>query len=765
MSTFTQWYKKRHDYSPFPWQKRLAKLIKNGEPPNEIFMPTSAGKTAIIDVWLWAHAQGFKVPTRLFYIIDRRILVDSVSEYAKSLIINDEIDINIIQLRGGQTEDRAWLMNPQTPTIVVCTVDQIGSRLLFRGYGVSNNVTPIHAGLVGNDAFLVLDEAHISTPLLTTLMAIDKFRVNETQPWWLLPMTATPANIENALCISDDDLVHPVLKQRLYADKLAMLKKAAPDSFVNTMVDSAKELRNLHNAGVIGIICNTAKDARRIFYKLGDTNKTLLTGRIRQKEKDELLETLLPSIASGSRSEEREPIYVVATQTIEVGADLDFDAIVTQNAPIDALRQRFGRQDRLGELGKSFAMIVHKDLGKGDVCYVYGKKLLKSTWTWLGKVASGSKKNKCVNFGVMAMGESVKRLAPPEREPIQTPELTQYILRKLRQTQPVNPIDITPFLHGNVVANSTVSVVWRADLIKYPEDKWPSIVNAVPPVIAEAMPCPLYEIQRWLKKRVAVVGERVVTAHDIEPGDIIVIPSEYGGYDQWGWNADVIGPVTDIGNQYASIIRLIDVDDDCDINKLLNEQNITHITRPVTETYPAGILVRNANKRVKDKAVNLTEHLKNCGEVAALLSSHDPNIIKAAKNHDIGKRDPRFQCLLGAENKPLAKSGQRSLIARRQAIKFCGLPKGWRHELNSVALLPPKTPELIRYLVATHHGYARTILPFAAHEDLWEQLDGKNWGNMTKMLNEEYGMWGLAYKEALVRLSDWVQSKKEQDDA
>ena len=752
---------------PFPWQKKLATLISNNKRPKELFIPTGAGKTAIIDVWMWAHSQGVKVPTRLFYIIDRRILVDSVSEYAESLIAKDDNNaMNVIRLRGGQTEDQAWLINPQTPTIIVCTVDQLGSRLLFRGYGVSNNVSPIHAGLVGNDALLVLDEAHISTPLLQTLSAIERFRVQETQPWWILPMTATPTKVEDALCLSDDDFAHPVLHQRLYANKNAILEKSSPENFVRSMVDAAKRVRKEHNASVIGIICNTAKDARQIFNKLDSPRKTLLTGRIRQSEKDQQISTLLPHITSGSRSHSREPIYVVATQTIEVGADLDFDVIITQNAPIDALRQRFGRLDRLGELGESVAVIIHKDLGKDDECYVYGKKLLKTTWSWLGKITSGTGKCKTVNFGIMAIDQSIQKLAPPGREPIQTPELTSYILRKLRQTQPVIPVDIAPFLHGDVVENATVSVVWRADLYDHPTESWADIVNVVPPVIAETMPCPLYDIKRWLKDKMVVVNNTLISARTIKAGDIVVIPSEYGGYDDWGWNPTSTTPVLDIGNQYTNVIRLINFSENDDIKAILNQLNITHITSPVSETYKAGLLVRNANKRVKDKAVYLREHLVQCSEIAAQLSYNDPDIIASVKNHDIGKNDPRFQRMLGvATGVPLAKSGHRSLVARNQALKFCGLPKGWRHELNSAALLPPETSNLIRYLVATHHGYARTVLPYVAHKDLWDKLNGEYWGDMTKSLNEQYGIWGLAYKEALVRLSDWVQSKKEQDNA
>ena len=107
-------------------------------------------------------------------------------------------------------------------------------------------------------------------------------------------------------------------------------------------------------APAVGVVVNRVDLARAIFERLSETEDApfdclLLIGRSRDVDRREI-ESKLDPFRTGN-DEERAvaaPLMVVATQCLEVGVDLDLDGLVTEAAPLDALRQRFGRVNRAG---------------------------------------------------------------------------------------------------------------------------------------------------------------------------------------------------------------------------------------------------------------------------------------------------------------------------------------------------------------------------------------------------------------------------------
>lgn len=757
MTDFDGFYASIHGFRPFPWQRRLAELVERGKWPDAVNLPTSAGKTAIIDVWLWAiHRSLMGAPRRLYYVIDRRALVDAAAEYAHASISASGIGANVVRLRGGLgVADDEWMLDPSRPTFLSTTVDQIGSRLLGRAYGVGRYSAGIHAGLAGNDALIVLDEAHLIEPLRQTLQRIGAYRriarESLSLPWTVVTMTATPLQVGEVVALDDADRAHPVLRARFGASKLTSLISAGENPAA-AIAGEAVALRTL-GSDVVGVVVNTVDLARAVHDRLkGYGDAILLIGRSRPVERDLLGAELMALCGTASRGHSRAPIYVVATQTIEVGLDLDFDALVTEVAPISALRQRFGRLDRLGSLGTTRASVVLTENRDRP----YGKDPLVAAAKWLKAHQKPIKGvGKVVDFGVDAVAAYAE---PPPEQGKDAPILLPVDLDLL--FDPDIEMDVEPYLHGER-RQSDVHVAWRSALDEIPLEDWADDIDAHPPSSMELMPVPLHAARAWLGGKHADVsdldtepepeperrsaeraplpfvlwdGERAVVTSQrglVRAGAIVVVPSSRGGCDRYGWAPASRAPVLDL--VAAGLVRL-------------------------------GRW-RGDNTRTQF-AVGLAEHLKGvgakakqfgqmCGLPAALADSLD----EAGRLHDLGKNDPRFQLLIGARSgELLAKSGA---IDPRVTREVAGLPRGWRHELASVAQRPDLAP-LVRYLIGIHHGRGKPWLPAGPDPELWATAEGAQWPALHADMTSRFGHWGIAFLEAVLRLADWARSADEQ---
>lgn len=942
---FEEFFSACHTFAPFPWQNRLAETVLLAGWPSALSLPTASGKTAVLDIAVFALACAAvgaprgAMPRRIALVVDRRIVVDDAFRRAcrirdalagaKSGILRDvadallslggELPLDVAQLRGGIYREDRWARTPSQPVILCSTVDQVGSRLLHRGYGLSSAMWPIHAGLLGNDCLIVLDEAHCSEPFRQTLEWVEKFRAKAAQPlaspFKAVTMTATPRCTETPYVLTPADYAYPELKKRIEARKLAALhtcgKKDA--EFAKKAVE---EVQKFARPGTTTLVVvnrvNAAREIRNLLGKTKEFCKTaiLLTGRCRSLDRDRLLKQWEHRLMAGRKRNDvaaEPPLVVVATQCVEVGADLDVDAMVTECCSFDALRQRFGRLDRLGQLGETRAAILIRDeqaKDEPDDDPIYGKALSR-TWTWLS-AQKGADEH--IDLGIAALdgtpdrpgrlprdlAERAKALEPLTAPTADAPIMFPAYCDLWAQTGPEPAVSPDPaiFLHGPERGEPEVRIVWRADLENGKDDTWADTVGLCPPVSGEAMPLPIGLARKWLagepddaqdtgdvesarpddedrRKRgtTAILkpalrwrgpeGSQIAEKpSDIRPGDTLVVPTAYGGCSDEGWHPEAayttdIADAARIRARRWAVLRLYpalnppeslstwatfrdgewseDPDEQIEqlrqgLEKARTDERIGELCglllkagkRMRIQPHPAGCgLVLSCDLRPEavdapdfsdedDTAahgggnVKLGPHLadvekrvrgmlKTTGFPAGIVE----DVTLAARLHDVGKADPRFQAWLAGGDR--GRAIRRGLLAKSarmptdrgalaEARKAAGYPSGGRHELLSVRLVESAPAllakahdlELVLHLIGSHHGHCRPFAPVVFDDkpptvkvpepvagaamsfDKATGLERLDSGVTDRFWNlvRRYGWWGLSYMEACLRLAD-----------
>jgi CRISPR-associated endonuclease/helicase Cas3 len=380
---------------PFPWQKALLGRFCENKPVSALDLPTGLGKTSVMAIWLVARACGAQVPRRLVYVVDRRVVVDQATTEAERLRnwVENSPDVKqalglgerflpISTLRGQHIDNREWLEDPSLPAIIVGTVDMIGSRLLFSGYGVSPRMRPYHAGLLGVDTLVVLDEAHL-VPAFEHLLrrieegadafgpAVAALR-DVIPPFKLLSLSATGRQSGgDTLTLTEEDRNHAVVKQRLEAKKTLRLEELGDRPLEKVLAEKAWELTKEGTDAVRCIVfCDARKNAAAVATELRSLAKKgkapeptieLLVGARRVKERKEAHNTLaLLGFLAVSSVKRTSPVFLIATSAGEVGVDLDADHMVCDLVAWERMVQRLGRVNRRGEGNATVVVVIEK---------------------------------------------------------------------------------------------------------------------------------------------------------------------------------------------------------------------------------------------------------------------------------------------------------------------------------------------------------------------------------------------------------------------
>ena len=356
---FDEQFKSLTGNGPYPWQCRLYDALVANEMPESLDIPTGLGKTSVMAIWLLAQAVNDALPRRLVYVVNRRAIVDQASALAAALA-EKRTDLSVSTLRGALADNRAWMRRPDRPAIVVGTVDMIGSRLLFDAYRAGRWSKAMHAGLLGQDALIVHDEAHLSPAFQALLKWIERCQKGDRSPRPLrtLAMSATgqDGGGGGVLRIDDRDRAMSTVARRIGAVKRLRVHDVATIKLLPETLAAAAFARDAAGPTPRRVIvfAQTPATAKRVADLLRDRHKVdasriaLLTGTIRGYERDRLASSpVLARLLNSTTPEHTE--YLVSTSAGEVGADFDADDLVTDLTTLDSMIQRLGRVNRRGD--------------------------------------------------------------------------------------------------------------------------------------------------------------------------------------------------------------------------------------------------------------------------------------------------------------------------------------------------------------------------------------------------------------------------------
>ncbi|MFN4145401.1 MAG: CRISPR-associated helicase Cas3' [Runella sp.] len=357
--------------------------IKTSEAKQHVFVqiPTGQGKTEASLLWAVNQNQGQKIiyllPTMVttnkmwarmekFFGKNQTGLSHSTAKY----VINEANDHQESQdLRFYDLYDKSFFR-----PVSVATIDQLIYSFFNWGYWV----------LTGSAAFnakIIIDEIHIYDGytlglILTTLKHLAPYNTQ-----FAIMSASLPEILKEEIEKVLPSNTYEIIKERAFDEKQRHIL-AILDENVQTYIEEI--FNSVKNKKKVLIVCNTIKEARKIFDLLAeipDNQKMLYHSQFILKDK-KTKEDILDKI-----NELKEGFVAICTQIVEVSLDIDFDVLYSENAPIDALIQRLGRVNRKGEIekrtGEKFAQVFIYQETEISRKWIYSPKLLDETRKFL----------------------------------------------------------------------------------------------------------------------------------------------------------------------------------------------------------------------------------------------------------------------------------------------------------------------------------------------------------------------------------------------
>ncbi|MDZ7615955.1 MAG: type I-U CRISPR-associated helicase/endonuclease Cas3, partial [Patescibacteria group bacterium] len=372
----------------------------------------------------------------------------------------------ISTLRGQFADNAQWRADPARPAVVIGTVDMIGSRLLFGGYGCGFKSRPLHAGFLGQHTLMVHDEAHLEPAFQDLLLDIEREQRNgrspDLLPLHVMELTATSRQQDSPFQLTPEERNPPAVSpnpptepihdvwRRLKASKRIALHQVEDEK---TLPDKIATLALEHKGSedAVLVFVRKVEDVDKIVKKLPSGSTEQLTGTLRGLERDALVGT--PVFQRFLPASNREPdaaaapgaVFLVCTSAGEVGIDISADHMVCDLTPFDSMAQRFGRVNRFGDRNDTRIDIVHPAaFGKKDKIDEFDLRRAKTLELLRSLKGDGSP------TAIAALDPMLRTAAftpLPRILPATDILFDAWSMTTIRETLPGRP-PLEPYLHG-----------------------------------------------------------------------------------------------------------------------------------------------------------------------------------------------------------------------------------------------------------------------------------------------------------------------------
>lgn len=597
-------------------------------------------------------------------------------------------------------------------------------------------------------------------------------------------------------------------------------------------------------AHTVGCIVNHVRTAisikEELAKDLAEDEVQLLVGRMRPSDLEKLQNKHRDLFST--RGDESVKV-VVATQTLEVGIDGDFADLVTELAPASSLAQRFGRVNRLGCRKDSKVVVIEPasgDLVKKDAP-PYKAVDLSNAYAWLE--ALNDTENPSVNPAAMVKNPPVQssperllyqrpewpdllEFSRTDENPYDEPDLDLWLHDSLDAETAMGGVIVRDNLPSNTSA--AMEILKTSYFAPSDRETFPANLKILQEILD-------YQDEHGVKPRKFLYRQGEISlwqdadqgeesSQTLAPGDVLLLDTGSVPFTNQGIavtqrelpsTKDKLEAVPFLNGTLYVYEKCADREKDFrdylglspeEVAELFDSQSSGSETRIASEL---SIEAEDGQEVISWYAVVTDEESVEDSDIAQELAPTDPVLLDdhqndvaertlqlaenlglapefsealelAAKYHDEGKRDLRFQQMLGADLQAdaLAKSGHRSVAEAYRARSRSALPRGWRHEQLSalmVAVSPEKGGEhrdLVLRIIGCSHGHGRFSFAHDAgfllkegylpegtdYEALKEQatrlFNVGYWDNLMEQTSRTYGPYATAYLEAVERAAD-----------